>query len=531
MATNQIIGINWGKEGFSIILSEKGSPVKFFYASFDSYEQSAQTPGIADEMKQVAVLQKALKDNGITTTNATLSLPSSDIIIRSFMIPVVKQSELNGVVSFEAKKYVPFSLADLKYTYDAVSVVEDGVKKMRVLFVGVRTDVYQNYTSVLIQAGLTLLSVEPASVSLIRAISSKSLVPQNKCIAAVQVTEEGKITIIDEGLPIFVRDFSLTSQSPVAGDRVDPEMIKAKFYNEIKMSLDFFKRQYDGHSVSEILVIAQPERRGLWSGIEKDFGIDFRSYDPTAIIDVSSSPDMGILSAYGSTLVGSNQDLDIFRLSDEDMAKPGISRRRKSADEKPLDRKKIIKPAVFAVVLVCATFFGFEYFIRQTKEQLNTKKAELAEFVDMPLFEIEEKIQEQHKVIKAYETIPVHSDVLFFLATIPQKMPEGVWLANIEYTATIGDQQKKGRAKRRSSDDDEEIGYVRQHEKHSLTLKGRIYKENANEQIQLANDFLSALRKDEKLASYFDSIQLENIVSINNSGIRVLNFDIVFGDL
>ena len=114
------------------------------------------------------ILQKTVRNKGFSTTETYLSLPSKDILIRWFLIPWMKTSEIQAVVSFEAKKYIPFDIEETAYTYYPTTVTKDGGRQIGILFVAIRKNTIEKYINILIQAGLNIVYSEPGAMSLDR---------------------------------------------------------------------------------------------------------------------------------------------------------------------------------------------------------------------------------------------------------------------------------------------------------------------------------------------------------------------------
>ena len=176
----------------------------------------------------------------IIDTSVNLSLPSKDIIFRSFVIPYMSSSDVKNVVEFEASKYVPFSLSELVFTYYPFATLENKKRLIRILLVAIRKDKLEGYINILERAGLKVEQIEPSSMSVVRALMSRKQLPNNKIIAIVEVNyHDGKIIIVDKNVPQFVREFQLY---PFTEDTAafPMDILKARLFNEIKISFDYF---------------------------------------------------------------------------------------------------------------------------------------------------------------------------------------------------------------------------------------------------------------------------------------------------
>ena len=92
MSNGKNLGIFWGHSAFCVSESHQDVPQKVFRVSHHPAPIVDPVSPIinTDDTQFVAPLKEALKANGVSQVDVNLSLPSKDIVIRSFVIPLLR---------------------------------------------------------------------------------------------------------------------------------------------------------------------------------------------------------------------------------------------------------------------------------------------------------------------------------------------------------------------------------------------------------------------------------------------------------
>ncbi|MDO8581117.1 MAG: pilus assembly protein PilM, partial [Candidatus Omnitrophota bacterium] len=208
------LGVYWGNDSLYFLECAGTEPVQPFSIPFTG-QNTRKQPGdtyAPDGTQMSNNIQEYCSRHRISSMPVYLGLPTKEIIFRSFIIPWMQSNEIKGVVDFESSKYIPFAIEDLVYSYHPIIITQDGVKRIRIIFVAIKKEVLTAYIATFEQAGLTMEFIEPATMSLIRGLTFHNFLPQEQTAAII--TKEGmggKIIIIDKGIPQFVREFYLKS--------------------------------------------------------------------------------------------------------------------------------------------------------------------------------------------------------------------------------------------------------------------------------------------------------------------------------
>ena len=174
-AKKKHLGIFWGSHSVSVVETENQLPRQFFtaYTATPEGPEDLSQKKAPERMGLMSVLPNSLQEHKIATSDASLSLPSKDIIFRSFVIPWMSPQEIKGAVKYESRKYIPFKLSQLAYTYHAIPFHDKTTRLIRILFAAIKYDILENYCSLIEQSGLHVVFIDPAPVSLIRALTFK----------------------------------------------------------------------------------------------------------------------------------------------------------------------------------------------------------------------------------------------------------------------------------------------------------------------------------------------------------------------
>jgi Tfp pilus assembly PilM family ATPase len=505
MASGRKLGIFWGANAFSVIESNQDAPVKTFRVPFNPSSLSEPSPPTTintDDIRLVSILKEALNVNKVGVTDVHLALPSKDIVIRSFVIPLLKPNEIKGVVEFEIKKYIPFNLKELAYSFHASPLIEDKVKRMRVHFVAIRREILEHYSSILKQSGLNVIFSEPAPMCLARALITKKYVKPDQKVAIVQTDYyDSRIIVFDSGVVQFVRDFQLHSPA-LNTPPPDPELLKKKLFNEIKISLDFYMRQFKSEKISEVLAISFDPTQDLVAQLQQELEMPVRTVDPHTIVNSPNAMDIGAINAFGSVLTP-HAKTALFNLSGSTtVTKSNIP----SGIQIPEEYLPAVKVGVICVLLVLGTLFFTKFHVAQTKKQYDRLVEEQGPFIDMSLETIQQRVDDNNNKLETLKNIFRPTEMSLFLVRIPKLLPDGVWLTelNLQYL-DIAEKTPEG-ASAANIPSKAATGAVAL----SLDVAGYAYMLDANQQFKVVYSFIGALKSDNLLKKYLKNVNLSS---------------------
>lgn len=491
----------------------------FVDSSEENLERSASVPflprsqtstvgGKSDawEKDLSASIKSTLKKQKISATTVSLSLPTNDIIFRSFVIPWMQQREINNVVEFEVCKYIPFSLGELSYCHHPVTFQENDEKRIRIIFVAIKNDVLDGYVRVLEGASLTVGVVEPSALSLIRALSFKKLIPEDQTIAMIEKGDIGRIIVSDKNIPQFVREFQLTGDAP-GQDSSDPDSTTRNLTKEVRMSLDYFSRQNDQLSVEKIFFLSSSDEGDTSKSLESQLGIPVEPIENSSVLGETVQSDLGSLNAYGASIIPFTESFASLNLSKNkiDMSQTMMSS-KKSGRFKPLTLTAIICIPLIVSSIGLSIFWNYD--IKTKIETLNKK---LGSYQDAEISFIEKKRKNLKKRLLNAQETRIKSDVSLFMLTIPSLLPEGTWIEALNISYHDDMEPGKPIQKKRKISRKNKVSIKQKESSLQITIIGYAYSENKGEQFRLVNKLLGNLKNNKEYSSFFQNIELKTI--------------------
>jgi hypothetical protein len=516
MAIKKQLGIYFGAQTLSVVETNNQVPEKFVTASHGMFNKPEGMPAqpLPDDITLTAIIQKTLREQKITTTEVNLALPTKDVLFRSFVIPWMQPSEVKGVVEFEARKYIPFKLDELVYTYHAHTFTEDKTKKIRILFTATKKDIFDRYVGVLEQSGLTAAFIEPAAMSLVRALTLRNQIPSNQNIAIVQATEkEGRIIIVSDGIPQFIREFQLLpSGTQIA--QVDPEVLDIRFFNEIRNSLSYYFRQHERQKIDGIIALTVDESSRAMGNLGKELGIATVSLNANSVLGTSSVVDIDILYAFGTGLKGTVPLPATFDLLPRTSSPFQFSREN-------IDTRALSKIAAGCLIFLVLAFVFSTRITAQYAQKIKTLEGQQGPHQDLLIEDIQQKNDEALKKLKAYQDVPQTTMSAKFLDLIPRLLPEGTWLTELEIKHSDVILSQEGTIA------DKKVAVSEKIAQPTIEMTGYVFQENVGHQIRLINTFVADLKTEREFSSFFKSIDLLSAQTHTVDGHVVTSFRIV----
>lgn len=495
------LGLYFGQKVISIVEVKGKRVLNNIQIPTSSLSVSGLEDKVPEEIKIVALLKDELRKNKIEAKNATIAFSGTDLIIRTFEIPVLPAKELTGAMHFEVKKYIPFKIEDLVSDFQAQ--LDKTSRSYFVLFVGIKKETLEKYFSILSQLGIKINSIEYSGFSIFRLMELSGVKEKGVLgVISIDVKEENEadFTVMENGIPLFSRDIKLVSESGQILKSQDTAIAALeKLRTEIRISLDYYSHKFPTKKIEKFLLVSTPDSRTDIEAFAQKLDLPFRFIEPSRIVGIPKSFSLSFLKAYSSALSGAvKTNIKINILSARERA-----RQLKTLQEHP----KEILPVLFSgfrlnskvatlAVLICVISFVFGMLQKlPVQKELDTIIASRPAIANISSQASYEELTRQ--AAQYNETIIARNNLLKKqiyltpqLCTLSSLLPEEMWLQSFSF-----------------SNVDNKIQF---------TLNGMVYLGDKfkNKELELIQNFLVSLKKNPYFNKYFKEIK---IVSVETS--------------
>lgn len=461
----------------------------------------------------IALFKDELRRNKIKAEEAVISLSGKDLIMRSFEIPVLPRDELESAINFEVKKYIPFKLEELIYSFQ---VEYDKSRHTNfVLFVGIKKELLSRYLAILNQLEIKVKSLEYSTFSILRFLKSINSLQSDKGIIgvfAMDISEkdEANFVVLENGFPLFSRDISLAEEKERAAktEELDSYAQVEKLKTEIRVSLDYYRRKFPTKNIKKIFLLSNPEYRANLEAFMGECGTPAQFVDIDRSMDSSIYYSLSLIKAFGASLfktISSKLKLDL------------LAAREKQVKEKvvKLETVSLIKGftldyrIVLLGLLICtATYLFGIYRVQPFRKELNRIVAIRMQVSAVnPGASYEElgaiNAEYKRKLNNLRDLINKQFFFTQILNVISEEIPKDLWLTGFSYSKT-------------------------EEWKAELSLDGMVYNDgDSDKEIETANRFLSNLKKNPAFKKYFKEISITGLSRVQVEKLNVTRFSII----
>ena len=184
------LGIDIGTASIKIVELERKSG-RFVLNNYGVFELNGEkdnnnSPALGQSILKlpdeeiIVGIKEVLKKAGIGTRQAIASIPSFSTFSTVIEIPYVSDQDLNKVLQFEAKKYIPLPLDEVILDWSIISRPQ-GPKSpnqnVEIFLAAVHKNETERYRKIMINAGLELVALDLENSALIRSLLGNDLNP------------------------------------------------------------------------------------------------------------------------------------------------------------------------------------------------------------------------------------------------------------------------------------------------------------------------------------------------------------------
>jgi Tfp pilus assembly PilM family ATPase len=468
-----------------------------------SAEGSVEERGLQQDRIAVAI-KEALDRLKLKPQSVQTALSSNDVMIRYFDMPVLPKSEQAQAVKFEAKKYVPFKLDEITSDFKVLVSAKDK-KSMGIFFIAATKDRLNSHISRFSAVGLKPAGIDIIPFALLRVLVLNKKADAKDAIAIVYVDndkENVSVHIMESGMPFMSRDLKVLTD--------DKDTLFERIASEIRVSIDYYRRQKTKNDISKIVFCGEMLYSGLDAYVADELKIITDTlYDFDRVKNTDKASPSSII-AIGTALNGLGRSSYSVNLSPMAV----VIQKRRVLDIMLLE-------SVVAIAIIVVTYAFLNLSTRGITKELRRVEARSASLSkSTSLLDAGMLIDKKQQAIQGLELLQLVYQDRVLLAnklaataryiTDRQKDSGGIWLERLGFKESF----LRGNSRYPS-----EIA-------REITLTGSSFSPDANNETDYINRFFESLKADKDFMNKLKEIELGSIERNNIEGHWVANFTV-----
>lgn len=207
------LGLDIGSHSIKAVELKKGKGGSWKLEKFGLHKLPPETIVDGAIMNTSAVVE-GIRDlvarHKIRSREVITAISGHSVIIKKITLPAMSDEELAESIQWEAEQYIPFPISDVFLDTQVLSRSSDDAGQMEVLLVAAKKEVVQEYTSVIVEAGLKPLIVDVAAFAIENAFDLNNDGGSNDIVALVNVGSGlVNINVLSNGFTAFTRDINM----------------------------------------------------------------------------------------------------------------------------------------------------------------------------------------------------------------------------------------------------------------------------------------------------------------------------------
>ena len=312
LGSKELIGLDIGSSAIKLA-HVKPVGVEFRVKKFGVYPlppDAIVDGAIMDHVSVIEGIKTALRELKVKEKEIATSLSGHSVIIKKVVLPTTTPEELEESIQWEVEQYIPFDIKDVKIDFQVIGPLKEDPSKMDVLLVAVKTDLVNDYVSVIRDAGLTPTIVDIDSIAAGNAFELCHPVSDEQVPMVVNVGASFmNINILHSGVPMFTRDVpmgggmytsEIQKQLAVSFDTAEELKVGKKdaaeraekiaeimrtvsniLSTEVQRSYNFFSATYPDRLVTKVYLTGGAAKSAfLKEMLTEKIGVDVELFDP-----------------------------------------------------------------------------------------------------------------------------------------------------------------------------------------------------------------------------------------------------------
>lgn len=206
------VGVDIGQSSVKIceLRAKKNSYQLVHYASAPLPPEAIIDGALMNAPRIVDTLQELLSAHKVKTKYAAISVSGHSVIVKKIPLPQMTPEELEQSIQWEAEQFIPFDIKDVNVDAQIVNPTSATQGQMDVVLVAAKKEIVNDYTSLLVEAGLEPVVCDVDAFAIENAYEVNYDVPQDASVALINIgATKTNINILSRGTPSFVRDLNI----------------------------------------------------------------------------------------------------------------------------------------------------------------------------------------------------------------------------------------------------------------------------------------------------------------------------------
>lgn len=201
----KVISIEIGSKRIKLCEMDYKIPKPKVYKAvmFDTPEGSVDDGYIMDHQSLGNAIRRALADNAIKTKDVVFTINSTKIANREVVIPLVKDTMIQGIVESGAQDYFPVNVDEYTFSYKILEKNKNGDNKgIKLLLLAAPDQIVQSYYAFAKGMGLTVESIDYVGNSSFQIMKREVASGYN---VVVQINDENTMISVVKGMSLLLQ--------------------------------------------------------------------------------------------------------------------------------------------------------------------------------------------------------------------------------------------------------------------------------------------------------------------------------------
>ena len=213
---NKVIGINIGSYAVKVAeIDIKGGILTLRRAGYKALPSTAIVEGsIMNSAAITDTITELIEEIGVSTKQVVTSLGGSSVIVKQISVPTMTPEELDEQITWEAEQHITFSVDEVNLAYHILGENPTEPGKMDIILIAAKRDLINDYSSVLLESGLTPVVFDIDSFAILNSFEINYPEYKEDVVALVDIGAAfTNVNVSKGGIPLVVREFTIGSNA------------------------------------------------------------------------------------------------------------------------------------------------------------------------------------------------------------------------------------------------------------------------------------------------------------------------------